>query len=242
MPSTILSPRTCRGGTAIALAILALSAAELRAEWNLNLYGGDTFDPNARLRQPGGVGLAPGDVPWQSEPSTSLIHDGARVTNWFGAAGWALALDFTHTKTAVSSGGVFEVSGMHVGVPVPDDEPAGNTFSSLRISHGLHLFTLDGLYRVSDSGGLESHAGLGAGVAIPHIETRVGDVGMQDTPVGDPAVQGLIGVSYIILGHFSFFAEYTLSYADISADFGGRVLDVRPWTNHFLEGLSFRLY
>jgi len=224
----------------MALAILALAAAELRAEWNLYLHGSDTFDPNARLHQPGGVGLAPGDVPWRSGPSTSLLHDGARVTNWFDAAGRGVALDFTHTKTAVSSDGVFEVSGMPVGVP--DEEPAGNTFSGLRISRGLHLLTFDGLYRVGDSGDLESHADLGAGVAIPHIETRVGGVGMQDTPVGDLAVQGFIDVSYIILGRFSFFAEYTLSYTDISADFGGGVLDVRPWTSHFLEDLSFRLY
>jgi hypothetical protein len=246
MSATNRRPHTRqRGAVVLFLVVVALPSAGTRAEWRLSVYGGgsDTRDSDIKLRQPGGTNLTFSDVPWRGESFQSPIYYGARVTYWFDAAPWGLALDFTHAKMIASPSDVVEVSGTRAGVPMSGREPTGNTFSNLQISHGLNLLTLNGLYRLQEFHGLEPYAGLGAGVAIPHIESNIGGVETQEYQLAGPAAQGLIGLSYRVYGRFSVFAEYKLSYADISADLGGGgTLDVKPWTNHFLAGLSLRLY
>lgn len=232
------------GGVAAVLLVIAFPSAA-RAEWRLSAYGGasDTWDSDVKLHQPGGTDLTLNDVSWSSESFKSPIYYGARLTYWFDAAPWGLALDFTHAKMIASTGDVVEVSGTRAGMPVSGSEPIGNTFSNLQISHGLNLLTLNGLYRWQTSRGVEPYVGLGAGVAIPHIETNIGGVETQEYQLAGPAAQALVGLSAPVYGRFSVFAEYKLSYADISADLtGGGTLDVKPWTNHFLAGLSFRFY
>lgn len=244
MLTGIPSLRARRGGAAMVLAVLALSSVEVQAEWRHEVYGGrsDMFDSDVWLHRPGGTDLTLSDVPWRGESLRPPIYYGTRLTYWSDAVPWGLALDFTNAKMIARSDDTVAVGGTHAGVPVSGDETAGDTISSSQISHGLNLLTLNGLYRFGDSCGLGAYAGLGAGVAIPRVETGVGGVETQDDQVGGPVAQGLLGFTYNLYGRFSVFAEYKLSYADISADLGGGTLDMKPWTNHFLAGLSFRLY
>jgi len=51
------------------------------------------------------------------------------------------------------------------------------------------------------------------------------------------------GVDAPIFKGFSAFAEYKLSYARVNADLeGGGTLEVNPWTNHFVIGISYRFF
>jgi lipid A oxidase len=231
-------------GVAFAPVILAF-ASIAHAEWRVSVYGGAsyTFDSDVKLKQPGGTDLTLHDVPWSDESFKSPIYYGARLGYWFNDSPWGLALDFTHAKMIANSGDVVEVSGSRAGVPVSGQEPVGNTFSNLQISHGLNLLTLNGLYRLRPPIGIEPYAGLGLGVAIPHIETRTGTVETQGYELAGPAAQALIGIDAPVYKGVSAFVEYKLTYARISGDLeGGGTLDVNPWTNHFVFGLSYRFF
>lgn len=231
-------------GVAFASALLAVSSIA-HAEWRLSLYGGAsyTLESDVKLKQPGGTDLTLHDVPWSDESFKSPIYYGARLGYWFNDAPWGLALDFTHAKMIASPGDVVEVSGTRAGAPVSGQEPVGSTFSNLQISHGLNLLTLNGLYRLRPPIRIEPYAGLGVGVAIPHIETEIGGVQTQSYQLAGPAAQALIGVDAPVYKGFSAFVEYKLSYARISGDLdGGGTLEVNPWTNHFVFGLSYRFF
>ncbi|HEX2115124.1 MAG TPA: hypothetical protein VHM01_12025 [Alphaproteobacteria bacterium] len=228
-----------------ALMIGLLIAPSAKAEWRISVYGGGshTFDSDVKLRQPGGTDLTLKDVPWRDESFESPIYYGARLTYWFEDSPWGLALDFTHAKMIANTGDVVEVSGTRAGMPVSGQEPLGGTFSNLQISHGLNLLTLNGLYRLRLPVAIEPYAGIGVGVAIPHVETEIAGVATQDYQLAGPAAQALVGINAPVHGRFSAFLEYKLSYANIDGDLsGGGTLEVEPWTNHFVLGLSFQLY
>ena len=145
------------------------------------------------------------NVPWSDESFKSPIYYGARLAYWFDDTPWGLALDFTHAKMIASADDVVEVIGSRAGVPVSGQERVGNTFTNLQISHGLNLLTLNGLYRLRLPISIEPYAGLGVGVAIPHIETEIGGVTTQEYQLAGPAAQGLIGVHAPVYGRFSAF-------------------------------------
>ena len=89
-------------------------------------------------------------------------------------------------------------------------------------------------------GRIQPYAGIGAGVAIPHVEVAVGDSLTDNYQVGGPAVQGTVGANLDVIWGFSIFADYKLTYADIEADLGeGGSLKIEPVTNHFALGLSY---
>ena len=52
--------------------------------------------------------------------------------------------------------------------------------------------------------------------------------------------QGIGGVNFDIYKKFSIFFEYKLTYADMDADLtSGGSVEVEPWTNHLIFGLSY---
>lgn len=215
------------------------------AEWRVSLYGGKsiTFDADVRFKQPGGTDMTLSDVPWDDESFKSPFYYGARVTYWFNESPWGLAVDFTHAKMIADTSAVVSVSGTRNGTPVSGTQPVNNTFSNLQLSHGHNLLTGNVMYRWQLDR-FEPYVGVGAGVAIPHVEADVvGGQQTQEYQIGGPAAQGLLGLSVRVWDRFSVFSEYKLSYADVKADLnGGGTFEVKPVTNHFVFGISVRLF
>lgn len=234
-----------RTGATVIAALVCLTSAAARAEFRVSVYGGlgETQDSDVKLTQPGGTELTLKDVPWKGESFKSPLYYGLRATYWFDDAPWGAALDFTHAKMIADPGDVVTVSGTRAGVPVNRNEPVGNTFSNLQLSHGLNLLTLNGLYRLQQWQPVEPYAGLGIGVAIPHVETEINGVQTSKYEFGGVAAQLLLGASVRAYDWLRFFAEYKLSYADVDVDLsGGGTLKTDAWTNHALVGVSFRLF
>lgn len=227
----------------VVVASVAMQPAQ--AEWRVSLYGGKsvTFDSDVHFKQPGGTDMTLHDVPWDDESFKSPFYYGARITYWFDESPWGLAIDFTHAKIIADTSAVVSVSGTRNGTPVSGNQPVNNTFSNLQLSHGHNLLTANGLYRLRWDA-WEPYAGLGVGVAIPHVEADVvGGQQTQEYQIGGPAAQGFLGLSVRVWDRLSVFSEYKLSYADVKADLnGGGTFEVKPITNHFVFGISVRIY
>lgn len=237
---------TAKHTVTMGLTSVLLVAGAAQAELRVSAYSGvaETLDADVEFEQKGGTVLTFEDVMWDDESLKTPIYYGLRLTYWFHrASSWGLGFDFTHAKMIADPDQVVAVRGIRSGAIVAGRERLGETFSNLQLSHGHNLLTLNGLYRFPLIGHLEPYAGLGAGAAIPHVETNVGGVETSEYQLAGPAVQGLIGVTADVTQRLSVFAEYKLSYADINADLrGGGTVQLAPWTNHFVLGLSLGLF
>ena len=220
--------RCIRLACAPALLAMTLAAGSAVGETEISGYGGfaHTFDSDVQLSQRNNTDLTFGNVSWDDESFKSPIYYGIRVTQWFGSDdNWGVAAEFTHAKMIAKLDG---------------DERLGDTFQGLEFSHGHNLMTLNGRYRWSLTDRLRPYVGLGAGVAIPHVEVDLGDgKPTNEYQLAGPVAQGFLGLQLKASDLVSIFGETKLTYADISADLvdGGK-LKVEPWTTHFLVGIS----
>jgi lipid A oxidase len=232
----------------MAFLIIGLRPAFADAEWMLSLYGGiaHTLDSDVKLKAPESARLTFHDVSWEDQSFEEPQYFGLRLTYWLDRQSpWGLAVDFAHAKMIADLDQEVTVTGSRGDDSVNDGEVLGDSFLQLAFSHGHNVLTANVLYRwlshnrFSWSGRLQPYVGLGAGVAIPHVEVRAGPFESHDYQFTGPTVQGLAGLSINLMKHIALFAETRLNYAHIDVDLhDGSSLETNPWTYHFNIGLS----
>lgn len=234
--------------------LVIVFAGTLNAQLTVGVYGGlaYTSGSDVSLVQPGGTDMTFAGVSWSSESLESPPYYGLRLSYWFGrAAHWGVALDFTHAKMYAKLEESVGVSGRRGAAPVDGRERVADTFNALSFSHGHNLLMVDGMYRWfpkgerSDAflGRMQLYAGLGLGIAIPHVETDVGGVVTDEYQLSGPALEGLSGLNFDMTRHIALFAEYQLNYARLSGNLaGGGSLEVVAWTHQLALGLSVGLW
>lgn len=232
------------------LATFAFSASA-HAEFVLSAYGGaiDTMDADVKLSRPGGTDLTFSDVSWNDKSFEGPIYYGLRLNYWFSDdSNWGVCIDFTHAKMYAQLNDEVNVSGTRAGVNVTGTEPLNNTFEELSFSHGYNLLIFNGTYRWFPKGSrdntflgrLQPYVGLGLGIAVPHVEVDITGSKTEEYQYTGPAFQGFGGVNIDVYKNLSIFLEYKLTYADMDADLtGGGSIEVKPWSNHILFGLSY---
>lgn len=210
------------------LACLALLAAlgPARAEYVISAYGGYNFSFDSDVDLIGAPSTRRLDVEWDGRTFESgAPFYGVRATAWgndLGRPHWGLALDYAHAKVAA------------------DPLPPG--IRTLEFTDGLNLLTLNALYRTEPMGRVTPYAGLGLGVAIPHVEFQeIGGPRTFEYQVAGPAVQALAGADVALTEFLSIFGEYKLSYSHNEADLkGGGSLATDIVTNQIVLGASLR--
>ncbi len=234
----------------LALLIAGLYPLPAHAEWTLSIYGGTslTLDSDVRLKQPGETRLTFHQVDWESAPFKEPQYFGLRLTYWLSRRSpWGLAIDFVHDKMIAELDQKVSVVGRRRGDRVDADEILGDSFAKLEFSHGHNLLTANVFYRwlphghrrTSWMGRLQPYIGLGAGVAIPHVEVVTGPSVTGEYQFAGPAFQGLAGIDVGLSRHVSLFVELRLSYAYINADLnGGGSLETDALTYHLSVGLA----
>lgn len=238
-------------GAALLAAIAVVSGAAAHAEIFASVYGGSSWaqDSDVQLLAPG-LDLRFRGVAWQGRSFESPPYYGIRGGWWIGSLPeLGLSIDFTHVKAIADLDGVVGVSGL-AGVPAQPVYGAlrlGRAFDHLELSHGLNTLTLNAQLRwlphgerdASPLGRLQPYLGLGAGVAIPHVEVRQGLLSASGYQVAGPAAQGFLGLSVDVVHYLSLFAEYRIAWADIDARLGSAgSLRTRLWTQHVSVGLT----
>ena len=234
-----------------AFCFVLLFTGTVHAEFVVSAYGGvaDTMDADVKLSQPGGTDLTFSNVSWTDESFEGPIYYGLRLNYWFEKSpSWGVCVDFTHAKMYAKLDNTVNVSGTRDGVPVAGAEPLRNTFKELSFSHGYNLLTFNGMYRWFPKGTrddtffgrLQPYVGLGLGIAVPHVEVEIDGNKTEEYQYTGPAFQGFGGVNFDVYKKLSIFLEYKLTYSDMDADLtGGGSVEVEPWTNHFIFGLSY---
>ena len=233
----------------IALLMIGFHPLAAQAEWRLSVYGGIayTLDSDVKLEEPGDTRLTFHHVSWDDDSFEEPQYFGLRLTYWLGhQSPWGLAVDFAHAKMIAELDEEVLVTGRRGGDFANAREVLGDSFVKLEFSHGHNLLTANLLYRwlapnrPAWLGRIQPYVGLGAGVAIPHVEVLVGSpLATTGYQVGGPVAQGLAGLNINLMKHLSVFTEFRLSYAHIDVDLrGGGSLETDAWTYHINLGLS----
>ncbi|MEM8884022.1 MAG: hypothetical protein AAGD14_08140, partial [Planctomycetota bacterium] len=155
-----------------------------RGQLVLSAYGGITNSPSSdvRLRKPGGTNLTIENVDWDGKDFEDPPFYGLRAT-WFfpRAQNWGVALDFTHAKIISDTNQVTRIRGTRDGAPTDDRRTIRPDIDAMELSHGHNFLTLNGVYRWfpkgerdrSFLGRLQPYVGVGAGLAIPHVDVMI---------------------------------------------------------------------
>jgi lipid A oxidase len=222
--------------------------ASYPGEFVASFYGGKawTRDTDVRLHQSGATDLTFQNVSWDDESFKGPYYWGVRLTYWPDkATGWGAALDFTHAKMLANLNQNVRVSGTRGGVPVNAHEPLSDTFDGLSFTHGYNLLTGNALYRWSTGrthwfGESRPYAGVGLGIAYPHVEVAINGQSTVDYQITGPAYQGFVGLDIEAFERVSVVVEYKLTYAAIDADIsGGGSVRFKPWTQHAVLGAAY---
>ena len=233
--------------------IVLLGAQPARGQPVVSVYGGAaaTAKTAVTLSQPVATELTYRQVRWAGRSFETPPYYGLRFAYWFRRSpGWGLVVDYSHPKMIAVRNGSVEVRGRRNGVPLDSAETLSETFDQLEFSHGHNLLTLGAQYRwfSGDQNGRPArrarpYAGVGLGVAVPHVVVRTTGSQTSEYQVAGPAVQAQAGVDVQLTARLSLLLEGKLAFADIDADLagGGRV-EVAPWTGQLALGLSFSLW
>lgn len=212
--------RLCIG---LLLGILAGGAAS--AEVTFSVYGGvqDAPSSNVSGNEPGGLGVLNFTAGWQGKSFDMPPYYGGRVT-WWRNENLGYGVDFTHAKIYADNATL-----------------AANGFSRLELTDGLNLLTANVYYRwPSDARRWTPYAGIGAGVAVPHVDIQTAATRVFEYQLAGPTVELTAGVSYQVNEKWSVFGEYTGNYSWLDLDLtGGGSLHTDVMTNALNIGVSF---
>lgn len=247
---TAVRPTSARLAAVVAVAlVLALSAAPAaRAELELTLFLGHAEIPGSdlRLTLPGGTDLRFADVSWDDESFDDPPYYAARLARWLPRSpAWGIALDFTHAKAILDVDEPVPARGLRRGVPFDGALPVDDQLAGFEMSHGLDTLTLGGVRRWgaarTGSGRVTYFAGLGAGVAVPHVEARAAGLRTAEYQLAGPALQAVLGLDTAVDENIGITLEARASWVDVEADLagGGRV-ETDLWLLQLVAGLSLR--
>lgn len=205
--------------TAIVLVLCALASDEERPQFVFWGYFGfaPTMDGDLEFDD------ATLDASWDDDSFGNPPYYGWRVGLFLHERSpWGVFVDFIHAKIVL-------------------EEPEAPV-DSFEITHGHNMLLATGLYRFLTGERFEPYVGLGAGIAIPHVEATINgefDGGFQ---ISGPAFQALAGASLTVWGPFALFVEYKFTVAFLrNLEVPEGSVSLTPLTHHFVFGLAIRI-
>lgn len=210
---------------AFLLAASAVTSFPASAEQVISFYGGvqGATDSTVKGREPNGTPFN-FDASWQGKSSSMPPYYGIRYTNWFDDNN-AWSINFTHSK-----------------IYSDNDTRASSGFSVLEFTDGLNPLTVNWMHRFESRSGFRPYIGLGAGIAIPHVEIQSPSMTTKtfEYQYGGPVLDLMGGVGYSINNQWSIFAEYSFHYVRLDVDMdGGGNLRSNIKTNALNIGLNY---
>jgi hypothetical protein len=218
------------------------------ADLQFAAYGGPAYtgESDLNLVQPGGTDITFRDIVWEGKPFRRPPYYGYRAIYWLTDR-YGVVLDFTHIKAIAIKDWPVQQSGFKDGNHVPPQAPVSATLKRLEFTHGYNFLTLNvlrrGIWRGSN---LIPYAGLGLGVAIPHVEVQRTDppqsARTDEYQITGPALQLLGGIEWRFGRRLSLFVEYKLSCAMIRGDLvGGGKVTTNLCTHQIPFGIAVHL-
>ncbi len=190
---------------------------------------------------------------WDGDALMPPIDGGVRVVKW--RQNFGFMIDFLHNK-AVSRLGkgahgreisnpvieTVEATGRIAGAPAPPKVKLTDFFERFEFTHGHNVLIATPLVRFAEIvKGVRPYAGIGAGVALPHVEVwypgQDRDGRTNEYQFAGPAGQFVAGLEYR-RGGASYFVEYKYSFAWIR----GTLTGDQSWKNFNLPGDLLRQF
>jgi hypothetical protein len=106
------------------------------------------------------------------------------------------------------------------------------------ISHGLNLLLGNVVWRQPLRRGLRLAARAGAGIAIPHAESRVGGIDQEQYEISSAALQAAAGPEFATSPHTRAFVEYKVTTAAPAVAVAGGTIKGRYTSQHLAAGLG----
>ncbi len=198
----------------------------------------DHYRSDVHIKRPDGTDLTMKNLHWEGEPFHFPLYAGVRYVTWRGNVGGMI--DFLHDK-AVSRVGkgahgrrltgprtvpeTLEMEGTLKGAPAPSSAKITDVVERLEFSHGHNMLLPTVLIRLGKlAPQLSLYGGLGAGVALPHVEIWPAGEG-EDTKTNEyqlagPAGQFVVGLEW--QGSYgSLFLEYKFTLASLATSMTG---------------------
>lgn len=221
LPAPILSAPSSDPGRATATSTPPLITSP-PGEVLLGGYSGIPYiyDSDGRMVRGTDTRFTMHGIRWNNEPFINPIYYGVRGAVWSAVVPFGAMIDFTHAKARGEMEHEVKVEGQRDGKDLPPRAKIKELFNKFEFSHGHNLLTLNALYRPAlGSVRLRPYVGMGAGVALPHVEiSGTHEAGRTYVyEVAGPALQVLAGLELRLAGS-SLFVEYKLTFADMSPE------------------------
>ncbi len=204
----------------------------------LAAYGGAPwyYRSGVRIQRPDGTDLRLKGVGWDGDALYFPIDGGARSVSWHGRFGHMV--DFLHNKAISRLGkgahgrkikdGVIETvpaEGTWKGQPAPKEIKLTDILERMEFTHGHNMLFATGLMKLASwSPRVTPYVGVGAGVAVPHVEVWFQGEGEEprtnEYQFAGPAAQ-LVGGLELRTGRMSYFIEYKFSLAWLNGGLTG---------------------
>lgn len=212
-----------RCATALVLVLLGTSLP-VYAEWSVAAFlgGSATARATLTLRRPGVPDVTWRDVPLAGRAFGSPPYYGYRIGWRPSNARVGVEAELVHLKVYAPDGGM---------------APPVEHFS---LSHGLNLLLGNAVLDAPVQRRLSIDARAGAGVAIPHAESRVSGVAKEQYEISSAAFQIAAGPRFRLGGHVHLFAEYKWTTTAPVVHVSGGTIGGRYTTQHGATGLEVR--
>jgi hypothetical protein len=205
------------------LVVVFALAAPAEAAWTAMAFLGASATVPARLRVAGASPaphLETGPVHFKSRSFTPPPYYGYRI-GWTAARrGFGVEAELIHLKVYARA----------ADLPAP--------LERFSISHGLNLLLGNVVWRQPRGGRVRVAARVGAGVAIPHGESRIGGVEREQYEISSLALQAAAGPEIVVAPHARVFAEYKVTTAAPAVRVAGGTITARYTTQHVAAGLA----
>ena len=204
-----------------AVLVLLLSAGTARAEWTLQAYLGGSHTSSATLTldlPASGLHTTFDNVALAGRSFEAPPYYGYRIGWRRGRAG--VEAELTHLKVFAASGTM------------------GPMVERFSISHGLNLLLGNLVWRQPLARHVRLAARGGAGVAIPHGESRILGVDQEQYEISSAAFQAAAGPEFDVAGHARAFVEYKLTTAAPNVSVAGGTVAGRYTSQHVAAGLG----
>ena len=204
--------------------------APVGRETLLAIYGGAPwyYRSGVRIERPDGTDVRLKGVGWDGDALYFPIDGGARSVSWHGRFGHMV--DFLHNKAIARLGkgahgrkikdGVIETveaEGTWKGEPAPKRIKLTDILERMEFTHGHNMLFATAMMKLASwNPRVTPYIGLGAGVAVPHVEVWFQGEGEEprtnEYQYAGPAAQFVAGLE-LRSGKMSYFVEYKFSFA-----------------------------
>jgi hypothetical protein len=231
--------------------VLVLRPAHAWADWIVSAFGGaaHTRPSTIELRLPSqGTQLTLADVTYRGESFHSPQYYGLRTTwtprrhRWLGIEGeWIHAKVYAHVDRPVHARGILR------GLPIDAAISVSSVVSRVSMSHGLNFILANvsarhgfGPRDATGAHRLTSVVRAGAGPTLPHAESQIDGVSVEQYESGGLGVQVGGGLEFSLWRGFGTLGEYKFTWASPEIDVAGGQATISSRTHHVAFGIQYR--